>query len=112
MKKKHNEVPGKEILAHLRSEIFKIFRGSMPPDPLAGLKNFFSLLCGDHNFLGLQLKSVKFWAGPEGLDLGLDPPLNIKAMGPLKINIIQPGPGYTPSEQPVHLVICDLICFK
>ena len=40
MKTKHNKVPRKAILAHMRSRIFKIFREAMPPDPPSRLKNF------------------------------------------------------------------------
>ena len=42
------------ISANPEHYIFKIFRGSMPPDPLEGLKNFFSSKRGSKIFFRID----------------------------------------------------------
>ena len=44
MKKMGGKDATNAILANLRTKVFKIFRGSMPPNPLDRAKNFFLLL--------------------------------------------------------------------
>ena len=46
-----NFMPGKPVSANLEGLIFKIFWGSMPPDPLKGLKNFSHRCAAQQNLL-------------------------------------------------------------
>ena len=49
------------ISAYPEHYLFKIFRGSMPLNPLEGLKKFFSPLHGSNNFLESTPPKQKPW---------------------------------------------------
>ena len=112
MKTKHNKVPGKAILAHMRSWIFKLFWGSMPPDPPSRPKNFSRRFAAIKIFK-VTIRTSQFWAGSAHgwrLKMGLfkSPGKSSKTGSHHQTTLTEtPQKLYTSSRRTVH---SDSIC--